>query len=300
MISPKYLAKGDKVGLVAPARSVLKNELENAIQFLKSFGLDAITGENIIKIDHQFAGSDAERASDMQKFLDDENIQALFCVRGGYGSVRTLQLLNFDKFIKNPKWIVGYSDITVFHSYLNSRLGIETLHAPLISNVGKKEHDQEAFIKTIETLFGKPLSYSFDANPLNSDGRAKGRLVGGNLSVLFSLRGTPADVDTQKKILFIEDLDEYLYHIDRMMMNLKYGNKLSGLRGVIVGEMKDMKDNMVPFGSDALQIISNILSEFNIPVCFGFPAGHGFKNWPLILGREVVLNIGKKCSLDFK
>jgi muramoyltetrapeptide carboxypeptidase len=300
MITPKYLIKGDKVGLIAPARGVLKKELENAIHFLSSFGLEAITSENILKIDHQFAGSDAERVSDMQKFLDDDTIRALFCVRGGYGSVRTLQPLNFDKFIRDPKWIVGYSDITVFHSYLNSNLGIETLHAPLISNVGKDEHDQEAFPKTIETLFGKPLAYNFDTNSLNSDGRAKGRLVGGNLSVLYSLRGTPADVDTQKKILFIEDLDEYLYHIDRMMMNLKYGNKLSGLRGVIVGEMKDMKDNMVPFGSDAFQIISNILSEFNIPVCFGFPAGHGFSNWPLILGREVVLNIGKKCSLDFK
>jgi muramoyltetrapeptide carboxypeptidase len=300
MITPKYVTKGDKVGLVAPARSVIKKELENAIQFLKSFELEPIAGENILKVEHQFAGSNTERASDMQKFLDDENIRAIFCIRGGYGSIRTLQLLNFDKFIESPKWVVGYSDITVFHSYLNSRLGIETLHAPLVSNIGKNEHDQEDFSKTMETLFGKPLAYHFDATNLNSDGRAKGRLVGGNLSVLFSLRGTPADIDTQKKILFIEDLDEYLYHIDRMMMNLKFGNKLSGLRGVIVGEMKDMKDNMVPFGSDASRIISNIFSEFNIPVCFGFPAGHGFKNWPLILGREVVLNIGKKCSLDFK
>jgi len=299
MIIPEFLKPGDKVGFVAPARSTNPEEIEKAVKIFESHNFQVIFGSNIFKKYHQYSGTDMERAADIQLFIDDPEIKAIFCVRGGYGSIRTLQLLNFRNFVKNPKWFVGYSDFTVFHSYINTKLNIETLHAPMPFNFGKEEFDDESITKTFEILSGKIPEYLFEPNILNCEGRAKGLLVGGNLSVLYSLRGTPADFDSNGKILFLEDLDEYLYHIDRMMTNFKYGNKLLGLRAVIVGEMKDMKDNNIPFGKTAYEIISEILTECNIPVCFGFPAGHGAVNNPLILGHEVILNIGKKCYLKF-
>jgi len=299
MITPPYLKPGDKVGFVAPARSVVPVEMQKAKEILKSKGLGFVEGENLYKKKNQFSGSDKERVADFQKFLDDPEIAAIFCVRGGYGSVRVFHQLNFGKFLKNPKWIVGYSDITVFHSYISNRLGIETLHAPMPFSYGKDEYDQSSVMMTFDILSGKIPEFNFNTDNLNNDGRTKGRLVGGNLSVLYSLRGTLADIDTNGKILFIEDIDEYLYHIDRILMNLKLGGKLDGLRGIIVGDMFDMKDNNVPFGKNAYEILSGFFNELNIPVCYGFPSGHGKINWPLIMGREVVLNIGKQCSLSY-
>jgi muramoyltetrapeptide carboxypeptidase len=173
------------------------------------------------------------------------------------------------------------------------------MHSPMPFNFVKEDADDESIALFIDLLFGKVPEYHFESHNLNCDGTAKSILTGGNLSVLYSLRGTPADIDTKNKILFIEDLDEYLYHIDRMMMNLKYGNKLSGLKGVLVGEFSDMKDNAVPFGKNAYEIIADIFSKMKIPICFGFNAGHGKKNWPLIMGRKVVLEVGKSCNLKF-
>jgi len=298
MITPEFLKQGNKIGLIAPSRSVDPKEIEKAIQIFDSCKIKVVLGSNIFKKQNQFAGTDQERTADMQEFLDNPEIKAIICVRGGYGSIRTLQHLNFDKFIKSPKWIAGYSDITVFHSYINN-LGIETIHSPMPFNFFKEDADQESITLFIDLLFGKIPEYQFESHKLNCKGVAKGILTGGNLSVLYSLRGTPADIDTKDKILFIEDLDEYLYHIDRMMMNLKYGNKLAGLKGVLVGEFSDMKDNTIPFGKNAYEIIADIFSEMDIPICFGFPAGHGKKNWPLILGHEVILEVGKTCGLRF-
>jgi muramoyltetrapeptide carboxypeptidase len=299
MTTPAYLKPGDKIGLVAPSRKIDIGEPDKAIAVIESFKFRTIPGLNLNKTQNQFAGSDQERAADIQKFLDDPEIKAIICARGGYGAIRTLDHLNFTAFAKNPKWIVGYSDITVFHSYINAKLNVETLHALMPFNFVKDDADSESMQKTFEILSGNIPEYRFESNVLNRNGIASGELTGGNLSVLYSLRGTPADIDLKNKILFIEDLDEYLYHIDRMMMNFKYGNKLSGLKGVIVGDMSDMKDNAVPFGKTAYEIITDVLSGLNIPVCFGFPAGHGNKNLPLILGREVRLEAGKSCSLIF-
>lgn len=299
MITPKYLKPGDKIGFVAPSRSITPEELEKAIEVTESRKLQVLLGKNIYKKRNQFSGTDQERALDMQKFMDDPEIRAIICVRGGYGAIRTMQFLNFKKFVKDPKWIIGYSDITIFHSYVNTNLGIETLHGPMPYSYGKEEKDQESVQKLFDILFGKRLKYNFEAHSLNFKGKAKGMLTGGNLSVLYSLRGTPADVNSEEKILFIEDLDEYLYHIDRMMKNFKYGNKLQKLKGVIIGDMMDMKDNATSFGKSAYEIIADVLSEFKIPVCFGFPAGHGYRNWPLIMGREVIMDVGLNCSLKF-
>jgi muramoyltetrapeptide carboxypeptidase len=299
MISPKYLVPGDKVGLAAPSRSIVPEEIEKAIVVLKERNLIAVPGKNLFKKYNQFAGTDAERSEDLQYFLDNPEIKAIMCVRGGYGSIRTIQNLSFKKFVRDPKWFVGYSDITVFHSYINTQLKIETLHAPMVFNFGKDDKDPGSVEKTFACLFGEIPEYHFETNLLNKNGAAEGIVTGGNLSVLYSLRGTPADIDTKNKILFIEDLDEYLYHIDRMMLNSKHGNKLNNLRAVLVGAMSDMKDNQVPFGKTVYEIISEVVSDKNIPVCFGFPAGHEFKNWPLIMGRKASLEIGKSCSLKF-
>ena len=300
MTIPAYLKPGDSIGFIAPARSVSTYEVAKAIDVFESHGLKVVTGNNLFRKNNQFSGTDDERSADLQAFLDNPQIKAIVSVRGGYGSVRTLQGLNFDKFKLQPKWIIGYSDITVFHSYINNQLQIESLHAPMPFNYGKDNADWDSIETSFNILFGNIPEYSFVSNSLNRQGRAEGTLIGGNLSVLYSLRGTPAEFNHQGTILFIEDIDEYLYHIDRMMMNLSYGSKLNGLKAVIVGDMTDMKDNTIPFGKNAYEIISSILSPLNIPVCFGFPAGHGLINKPLIMGRNVILDVGATCNLKFQ
>jgi muramoyltetrapeptide carboxypeptidase len=299
MITPPYLKPGDKIGIVAPARSIDKDEIEHIVDLFKNHGFDVETGKNLFGKINQFSGTDKERANDIQQFLDNPNIKAIICARGGYGSIRTIDFLSFEKFIKQPKWFIGFSDITVFHSVINN-LGIETLHAPMPFSFNKPEFDKGIFNDMLSILQGKRISYTFPSHPLNSQGKAKGCLTGGNLSVLYSLRGTNADLKTHGKILFIEDIDEYLYHIDRMMMNFHFGGLLSQLRAIIVGDMTDMKDNTIPFGKNAFEIIAEHSKELCIPICYGFPAGHGKINRPLIMGREIVLEIGPTCHLSFK
>ena len=299
MIQPPNLIKGNKVAFVAPARSVSEDEVKNAIELFEKHGLKVVHSKKLFGKHNQFSGSDFERSDDFQQYLDNPDIKAIISVRGGYGSIRTLQNINFEKFKCSPKWIVGYSDVTVFHSYINNQLGFETIQAPMPFNLNKSDFDLDSFNKTFDILFGKLSNYVFEPHEFNVWGNATGRLIGGNLSVLYSLCGTPAEFKSQGNILFVEDIDEYLYHIDRMMMNLKYGGKLHNLKGIIVGDMTDMKDNNIPFGKNAYEIIADVLSGYNIPVCYGFPAGHGKRNWPLIMGHTVSLNVSDKCSLKF-
>jgi muramoyltetrapeptide carboxypeptidase len=299
MITPEYLKPGDKVGFVAPARKCEPEELKKAVSIIEQWGLSVVFGKNLFCSQNQFAGTDEERAADFQQMLDDESVKAIICIRGGYGSVRTLQGLDFSKFIKNPKWIVGYSDVTVFHSYVNQNLGIETLHSAMPFNFQTDEYDKESVSLMKDFLFGNIHDYKFEGHELNKKGNATGTLIGGNLSVIYSLRGTPAEINTEGKILFIEDIGEYLYHIDRMMMNLKYGGKLNGLKGLIVGDMTEMTDNKVPFGKTPNEIIADVMCDINIPVCYGFKAGHGDKNLPLLLGREITLDVAETCQLNF-
>lgn len=298
MKTPPSLLPGDKIGIVAPARSVSPEEIETAVKYLNSKGFEVVLGEKLFGKQDQFSGSDAERTSDIQEFLDDVSVKAIICARGGYGSVRLLRHLDFKHFAKHPKWFVGYSDITVFHSAIHN-LGIQSLHAPMVFNLNKPDANIADFDCLIDILTGNKPASTFTSHPLNRHGKAKGILVGGNLSVLYSLRGTPYDINTHGKIIFLEDIDEYLYHIDRMMMNLKLGGKLANIRGIIVGGMTDMKDNNVPFGKNAFEIIADQTSDVFIPVCFDFPAGHGSVNTPLIFGKEVVLEIGRECSLRY-
>ncbi|MCF8234943.1 MAG: LD-carboxypeptidase [Bacteroidales bacterium] len=299
MQTPPYLKAGDRIAVAAPARSISRVELQPALGMFQGWGLEVEAGPDLFKVQNQFSGSDETRKRDFQRKLDDPEIKAIFCARGGYGSVRIIDRLDFSKFKQNPKWIVGYSDITVFHSHINENFGIETLHAEMPFKYDKKDVSAESLESLRKALFGEKLEYRAKAHSFNRNGIAKGILTGGNLSMLYSLCGSASDINTKNKILFIEDLDEYLYHIDRMMMNLKRSGKLDQLTGMIVGGMSDMNDNMIPFGKTAEEIIRDEIAEYDFPVCFDFPAGHSRKNLALVMGGEVELEISDRVSLSF-
>lgn len=290
MIYPSYLKKGDSVAIVATARKISKEELQQAVTFLESYGLTVLLGKNIFAIDNQYAGTDAERTEDLQWALDTTEIKAVFFARGGYGTVRLLEKTDFTKFVKQPKWLAGYSDITVLHNAVH-HLGVATLHSTMPINFHK---NAEATKTMMEAMFGELKSIAALVDPSNKPGKVKGQVVGGNLSLIYSLSGTGYDLDTNEKILFIEDLDEYLYHIDRMMMQLKLAGKLKNLSGLIIGGMTDMKDNIVPFGKTTEAIILDAVKEYHYPVCFNFPAGHIDNNLALYFGREAELVVNQE------
>ncbi|MES2132491.1 MAG: LD-carboxypeptidase [Bacteroidota bacterium] len=290
MINPSYLKKGDSVAIVATARKISKEELQQAVTFLESYGLTVLPGKNIFAIDNQYAGTDAQRAEDLQWALDTAEIKAVFFARGGYGTVRLLEKTDFTGFVKQPKWLAGYSDITVLHNAVHN-LDIATLHSTMPINFHKYA---EATKTMMEAMFGELKSITAPVDLSNRPGKAKGKVVGGNLSLVYSLSGTGYDLDTNGKILFIEDLDEYLYHIDRMMMQLKLAGKLKNLAGLIVGGMTDMKDNVVPFGKTTEAIILDAIKEYNYPVCFNYPAGHIDRNLALYFGKEAELVVNQE------
>lgn len=297
MLQPAYLKHGDKVAIIATARKISQEELQAAVGFLESYGLSVVFGKHLFAVDNQYAGSDRQRAEDLQWALDDGEIKAVLMARGGYGTVRLMDSVTFNGFLEHPKWLVGYSDITVLHSIVHGH-GVETLHATMPINFYK---DEEATRSLMQALMGG-LSYTTAApHPLNRIGKAIGEMVGGNLSLIYSLSGTKYDIGTAGKILFIEDLDEYLYHIDRMMMQLKLSGKLENLAGLVVGGMTDMKDNLVPFGKTAEEIIFDAVKEYHFPVCFHFPAGHIDKNMALYMGRKTKMEVhADSVSLSYE
>ena len=294
MIKPSYLNKGDTIAIVSTARKISKEEITPAIKLLKSWGLKVVTGKTIALEDHQFAGTDAQRTTDFQLMLDSKNIKAIWCARGGYGTVRIIDKLDFSSFLKNPIWIIGYSDITVLHSYIHN-LGVQSLHATMPINVLKNTENSLISLKNV--LFGEKESKNFDFSKHNWLGKSEGILVGGNLSILYSLLGSKSNIDIDGKILFIEDLDEYLYHIDRMMLALKRNGYFENLKGLIVGGMTQMHDNTIPFGKTAEDIILDNIREYDFPVCFNFPAGHLDDNTALILGSKVKLEVNENGTI---
>jgi len=288
MKTPPALEKNHTIGIIAPARSISREELQPAIELFENWGLEVKLGEHIFHSFHQLAGRDEERAEDLQSFLDDPSIKAIVCARGGYGTIKLMEHLNFEQFTKHPKWIVGYSDITVLHSYITQKLGIKTLHATMPLNITNPAEDLPAMELLKKVLFGEAIEYTWSTSTeFKLPGTISGEVTGGNLSVLYSLRGTGFDIDSTGKILFIEDLDEYLYHIDRMLMNFKHGNIFTGLKALLVGGMTDMNDNKTPYGFTAHEIIKNITKEYTFPVIFDFPAGHFKNNLPVIMGSEL-------------
>ncbi|MDG2433536.1 LD-carboxypeptidase [Flavobacterium sp.] len=297
MITPATLQKGDTIAILATARKNIDDNLKPAIDLAHSWGLEVVIGSTIGLDNNQLAGTDEQRATDFQKQLDNPNIKAIWCVKGGYGTVRIIDLLDFTAFKKHPKWIIGFSDITVLHNHLNT-MGFKTLHAVMPITVPRAT--KEAIETLRQSLFGTGLRYEITTAPMNKMGKATGELVGGNLSILYSLLGSPSAIDCNDKILFIEDLDEYLYHIDRMMMNLKRNGCLESIKGIVVGSMTKMKDNDIPWGKNALQIVEEVTKNYNIPMIYNFPAGHIQDNRALILGSTVTIEVTPtKSSLSF-
>jgi len=299
MIRPPYLKKGDKIGIAAPARRITFDEVHPSIKLFQKWGLEVVLGINVFGIENQFAGTDNQRQADFQQMLDDPSIRAIICARGGYGTVRIIDKLDFTGFCRNPKWLVGYSDITVLHAHVNKHFKIETLHSVMPVNIKEVDFNNDSIESLRKALFGEKLFYSKPITFHFKTGLSEGILTGGNLSILYSLMGTASELETNGKILFLEDVDEYLYHIDRMMMNLKRAGKLGKLNGLIVGGMDRMNDNVIPFGKTANEIISEAVAEYHYPVCFDFPAGHGSINLALILGRSIRLKVDENMEVEF-
>ncbi|MBT6440524.1 MAG: LD-carboxypeptidase [Flavobacteriales bacterium] len=298
MPQPPYLKIGDKIAIVSTARKIIKEELSFAVNKLEEWGLEVVFGDHLFEENNQFAGNDSMRAADFQTVLDDDSVKAIICARGGYGTVRIVDGLDFSKFKKTPKWVVGYSDITVLHSHISGNLGIQTIHGTMPINF---ETNTELALESLrKTLFGERLTYEIPAHQFNRKGTREGELTGGNLSLLYSLMGSTSEINTAGKILFLEDVDEYLYHVDRMMQNLKRSGKLSNLAGLIVGAMSNMNDNAIPFGKTAEEIILEAVTEYNYPVCLRFPIGHIDDNRAIIVNKKANLVVGSSVKLIYE
>lgn len=289
LLRPAALKQGDAVYILSTARKITPEEIQPAVQVFESWGLKVIIGKTIGKEWRQFAGTDAERKEDFQTALDDPSVKAIICARGGYGTVRMMDDLNFDEFMKQPKWVVGFSDITFLHVHISNSIGIQTLQGLMPFSFPKATPMAVESLKN--ELFGIRNTYVVEPNALNRLGQGKGILIGGNLSILYSITGTKSGMNTSGKILFLEDLDEYLYHVDRMLMNLKRSGKLHDLAGLVVGGFTEMKDNKVPFGISAYEIIAEHVAEYQYPVCYGFPAGHIEDNRALVIGGTYQLTV---------
>lgn len=291
-----YLKKGDKIAITCPAKKLPK-PMNDAVALLQSWGLEVILGDTVNASYHQFAGDDELRAKDLQRFINDDGIKAIIAARGGYGTIRMIDLVDFSHFAQNPKWLIGFSDITILHTHLYANYGAQSIHGQMPVNIpDASAHSLETLRKA---LFGEKLHYQFKSHTLNRIGNGTGILLGGNLSLLVAVSGSVSDINYTGKILFIEDVGEYLYAIDRMLRCLKRAGKLSKLAGLIVGGFTDVKDNDIPFGQTVPEIIMDIVKEYNYPVCFDFPAGHIPDNCSLIFGQQVELSVQEQVTVKF-
>jgi muramoyltetrapeptide carboxypeptidase len=296
MIFPQLLQKGDRIRIVAPAGKVSKEKVLPGIELLQDVGYEVIIGKHVFDRSFQYAGTDQQRTSDFQEAINDTQTKAIVCARGGYGSVRIIEKLDFSPLLKNPKWLVGFSDITVFHSVLN-KLDLASIHGAMPAFFLENKKPTKSFHSLMEVLTSGNSEVKFESHSLNCKGNCSGELVGGNLSLLYSLQGTPWQLVTKGKILLIEDLSEYLYHLDRMMQNFKLSGQLNDLAGLVVGSFTEMQDNENPFGKSAYEIIREAVDGCHFPVCFDFPSGHISKNLSLVLGANYRLEVGETCSL---
>ncbi len=280
-----------KIGIAAPARKISRSEIEPAVTILKSWGIEVVSGKNLFGEAHQFSGTDNERTADFQAMINDPEIDAILCARGGYGTARIVDNLDLSPIQKHFKWVVGYSDVTVLHNAL-AKNGLPSLHATMPINFPTNDEASLTALKEILTNTKLP-EYQFDTHRLNRTGKAEAPIAGGNLSVLYSLRGTRFDLDVSGKILFIEDLDEYLYHIDRMLMNFRLAGWFDKIKGLIIGGMEDMHDNTVPFGKNAREIVADVVKDFDFPVAFIDGIGHTQRNLPLVFGIPIQLEVNE-------
>ena len=291
MIIPPYLQKGSTIGITCPAGAVNSEEMQPMFAQLEAWGFNLKIGKTIGTSFNKFSATDADRLADLQSMLDDDAIEAVFFGRGGYGVVRILDQIDFTQFKQKPKWLLGYSDITAFHSHLNNQMKISSIHAHMGGGYKPNDFDALSTQSIFDVITGKPIHYVIPAHAMNRVGVAKGELVGGNLALLSDLVGTDSDIHTQGKILFIEDIGEYKYNIDRMLWQLLRAGKLSQLAGLIVGGFTDTQDNPVPFGMTEYEIVWEKIKDFSFPVCFDFPVGHQARNMALKVGMQYQLAI---------
>ncbi len=290
MLTPKNLKIGDTIGILSTARKFTSEQLEFCTQILNTWGFKVVIGSSINAEEHQFAGSDQLRTDNLQAFIDDPNIDAILCARGGYGTMRIIDQIDFSKFIQNPKWISGFSDVTVLHQHLQS-MGIASIHSSMPS-LFPNDLQHNTLLSLENALKGNELNYRVKINIDNLRMKnVEAEIIGGNLSLIYALQGSASDINTDGKILFIEDLDEYFYHIDRMMCSLDRAGKLKNLAALVVGGMTDMKDNSIPFGMNVNEIIHHYTKKYNYPVLFDFPAGHWEKNYAIRLGQIAKIEI---------
>lgn len=298
IITPPYLKKGDTIGIVCPAGYMEANKVNTCVATLQKWGYQVKLGKTVGgSSTTYFAGTDEERLNDFQQMLDDDEVKAILCGRGGYGTGRIIEAMRFKKFKKQPKWIIGYSDITVLHNHLYTNYKVSSLHSPMAGAFNEEGYKNEFVLSLKNVLAGKKIKYAAGGHELNRPGQAKGELVGGNLALLAHLTGTGSDIKTKGRILFIEDVGEQLYNIDRMMYQLKRSGKLSKLAGLIFGGFTETKDTERPFGKTVHQLLQEIIAEYDYPVCFDFPVSHTDQNYALKVGVEYTLKVTKSRVL---
>ena len=298
-IIPPYLKPGDTIGILCPAGYMPSEKAQTCIETLTEWGFKVIAGKTLGNQNNYFSGTDEERLIDLQHMMDNEFINAIFCARGGYGTGRIIEQLDFKKFVKHPKWIIGFSDITVLHSHLFRNHKIASLHAPMAAAFNDDEYKNKYVQSLRDAMIGRKADYNVEGNILNQKGKASGILVGGNLSLLTHVIGTSSDIKTKNKILFIEEVGEYIYNVDRMMYQLKRSGKLDDLKGLIIGRFSEMKDTTIPFGQTTEQVIKKIVKDYKYPVCFGFPVSHDKENYALKIGVEYRLSVAT-TSVELK
>lgn len=297
VIIPPYLHQGDTIGIICPSGYMPLEKAQRCIDTLQQWGFKVKVGKTLGNQSNYFSGTDAERLYDLQTMLDDPDIKTIFCGRGGYGLSRIIDAVNFDKFTRHPKWIVGYSDITLLHAHVYSRFNIAALHAPMAAAFNEMEESREYIQSVYNSLTGRHQTYTIPPHGLNRAGICKGELVGGNLALLVHGIGTPSAIPKKNKLLFIEDIGEYKYAIDRMLLQLKRAGMLSGLAGLIVGDFSDIKDTTIPFGQEVGDIIFDKVKEYSYPVCFGFPVGHVKENYALKVGGVYELIVSAEATV---
>jgi muramoyltetrapeptide carboxypeptidase len=297
MIIPPFVKPGDRIRIVAPAGKVQKDKVLPGIELLQEEGFEVMIGKHVFNHQFQYSGTDQQRAADLQEAINDPETKAIICARGGYGTVRLLEKLNFSPLLRNPKWLVGFSDITVLHSVLN-KLGIASIHGAMPGFFLENKKPTRSFFSLMDLLKSGKSQLEAGDHPLNRKGKCSGELVGGNLSLIYSLQGTPWQLNTAGKILLIEDLSEYFYHLDRMVQNLRLAGQLKNLAGLVVGGFTEMKDNESPYGKSAYEIIREAVEDYRFPVCFDFPVGHIPKNRSLMLGASYQLEVRESCRLS--
>jgi muramoyltetrapeptide carboxypeptidase len=294
-IFPPYLQPGDTIGMVCPAGYMPAAKWQTCVDVLQQWGYKVQLGNTLqSNSDNYFSGTDEERLADLQQMLDDDNIKAVLCARGGYGLGRIIDRIRFKKFRKHPKWVIGFSDITVLHSHIFVNYKIATLHAPMAAAFNDEGYNNEFVLSLKNALAGQPMNYECEPHVFNNPGETAGELIGGNLSLLAHLIGTRSEYKYKNKILFLEDVGEYLYNIDRMLYQMKRSGKLAKLAGLIIGGFTENKDTERPFGQSAYEIIHNLVKEYDYPVCFGFPVSHEKENVALKIGATIRLKIDNR------